>query len=227
MRGRSGGRRGQLTERSRADVVRLARRALAGAVLAALLSLGTPGPGAAHPEHGEDHFVVEVHVLRDASGLEALVRVPLGLLTGVGLPLKGARDVDVAAFRRADPVLGDGTTYAQRAAAAVGRAFRVTAGGEPVALSAGAMRLSDDDAAFVDTGAARAHLAAGPTDPEARIALHEGYLDLALTGPAVAGPLAFTPTLGGAGVLVTFHVHAPGEPPVEVPGTHGSVALSH
>ena len=208
------------------------RRARASAVRAVVFRLGVllclAAPAAAHPEHDEAGFFIDVHVTTGEEGVEALVRVPLGLLTGVGLPLRGARDVDVAAFRRPDPVADDGTTYAERAAGAVVRAFALMAGGERAALTPAAMRLSGTDPdPFTSASAAQAHIASGPAEELARITLHEGFLDLRLEGAPVTGSLIFAPTLGGAGSLVTFRLHPPGGAPRDVPGDGDPVSLGH
>jgi len=176
--------------------------------LALAVALLASGSARAHPADWHGGFVIELHAARHADFINLLVRVPLELLTGVGLPLRGDRLVDTAAFRRADPIAADGRTYEDRAVSAVAKAFRLEQAGGAISLRAKTARLSaGGDAAFHGYREARAHLAADASAIADAVDARDGFLDIHFVGAVDGGPVLFVPSLGSAvGSAVTFHI---------------------
>jgi hypothetical protein len=73
-------------------------------------AVAAPGVGA-HPDHRDGDLHIDVVVGHTAGRVDVIVRRPLELFEGVGLPLAGRNYVDVAAFREPDPIVGDRRTY--------------------------------------------------------------------------------------------------------------------
>ena len=167
-----------------------------------------------HPEHREGGFVITVHAKDRDGRLVVLVRTPLDLMTGVGLPLRGERTVDVSAFDLPDPLDRGGRTHSDRAASAVQKAFRLEAGGTNLPLTVRAVRLSGPHARpFESFDSALAHIANGPPEGSSEIDARYGFLDIRFQAlqdgiPADGdAPLRFIPTLGSAvGSTVTFRI---------------------
>lgn len=166
------------------------------AVVAALT--GASGGARAHMEDMPETLRMTVHVQRHGSTLEVLIRTPLILLTNVGLPLRGAHDVDAVAFHEDDPIVPGDATYAERASRAVLRAIRIAAGSTPLRLEAQRVALApEEDATFtttIDDGAASA------ASTRTAVHHHRGYLDVLAHAPlpARSGELALTPIVGPA-----------------------------
>ena len=201
------------------------RRCFCVGVLAALLAATGVH---AHPDHREGALIIDVVVSRNADRVDVLMRTPLDLLSGVGLPLTGEWYVDVLAFREPVPIAGDGRTYEERAVSAVRSAFRLEQDGATVPLKAHSVRLSPADGgapeAF-DTG--RTTVAGGPAGAKALIDARHGFLDVHFTGETGDGPVAFVPALAGAGSMVSFRVAAGGsEEPIAVSGGGEPVRLA-
>lgn len=205
------------------------RRSFCAGVLAALLAAAGVR---AHPDHREVReggLVIDIVVSRNADRVDVLMRTPLDLLSGVGLPLTGDWYVDVVAFRGPDPIAGDGRTYEERAVSAVRSAFRLEQDGAAVPLMARSVRLVPADGGApeaLDTG--RTTIAAGSAGPKPLIDARNGFLDVHFTGDIGDGPVVFVPALAtGAGSMVTFRVVAgESEEPISVSGGGEPVRLA-
>ena len=174
----------------------------------ALAALSTVTGVHAHPDHREGDLFIDVLVSHAADRVDVLVRTPLDLLSGVGLPLTGESYVDVVAFREPDPIVGDGRTYEERAVGAVQSAFRLEQNGAAIPLTARSARLAPGDGSASESfDAGRLTTGSEPADPKPLIDAHHGFLDIHFTGDVAGGPLLFVPALGaGAGSTVTFRV---------------------
>lgn len=202
------------------------RRSFCLGALAALLA----ATGAhAHPDHREGDLFIDVLVSHEADRVDVLMRTPLDLLSGVGLPLTGESYVDVVAFREPDPIVGDGRTYEERAVSAVRSAFRLEQNGAAIPLTARSARLAPGDGSASESfDAGRLTTGSEPADPKPLIDAHHGFLDVHFTGDVEGGPMVFVPALGaGAGSIVTFRVAGhEDEEPITVSGGGEPVRLS-
>ena len=182
----------------------------------------------AHPDHREGDLFIDVLVSRGTDRVDVLMRTPLDLLSGVGLPLIGASYVDVIAFREPDTIVGDGRTYEERAVSAVRSAFRLEQDGVAVPLLVHSARLAPGDGSASDAFDATRMTAEGePADPKPLIDARHGFLVVHFTGAVGGGPMVFVPALGaGAGSIVTFRVAGhEDEEPITVSGGGEPVRL--
>lgn len=171
-------------------------------VAAGLIALADPA--GAHPDHRSGDPTIDVRVTREGRRIEAVVRTPLDLLMGVGLPLRGERLVDRAAFGKPDPIANDGRSYRDRAVEAVRRAFRIEVDGRGVALEPVTTRLlpgAEDHRQRVAGDPVASSAGEGPVDART------GSLEVRFVGEADRAPMTFVPTLGPAvGSGVVFHL---------------------
>jgi hypothetical protein len=202
------------------------RRCFCAWTLAALLA--APGVGA-HPDHRDGDLHIDIVVEHTGDRVDVIVRTPLELFEGVGLPLTGRNYVDVAAFREPDPIVGDGRTYEERAVAAVRGAFRLVQEGSPVPLQAVAAHLAPDDGLSPEAHVAGAASGGAAMGEGGRlIDAHHGFLDIHFTGELGYGPVDFVPALAaGAGSMVTFRlIVGDGSAPVTVANEGAPVRLA-
>lgn len=188
-----------------------------GFCMGALAAACAAGFGRAHPDHRDGALVIDVLIVREGDRVDVAMRTPLELLSGVGLPLIGDHDVDPVAFRRPDPIVGDGRTYEARAVAATLRAFRLEQGGVETPLEAKAVRLAPEDVAGpLERGWSGIGAVPEPARP---VDARHGYLDIHFAGPARDGAVSFAPTLGpGSGVAFRVAAGRDAEPVTLPPG---------
>ncbi len=200
------------------------RRTFCASALAALFAATGVN---AHPDHRDGDLFIDVLVSQEADRVDVIMRTPLDLLSGVGLPLTGASYVDAIAFREPDPVVGDGRTYEERAVSAVRSAFRLEQDGAAIPLIVRSARLAPGDGT-ADFDARRLTAEGEALDTKPLIDAHHGFLDIHFTGDVEGGPMVFVPALGaGAGSTVTFRIAADeSEEPVTVSGGGEPVQLT-
>jgi hypothetical protein len=127
-----------------------------------------------HPSVGHDfpnEIAVRSFVKPEGERLTFLVRIPLSLLDGTGLPKRGPGYLDLA---RSDEAL-------ERIAAAVGREFVFYEVGAPLASVSTSLRISQPSENRFDTfDAARAHVLGPPLPERSNVFWNQGYLDVAI-----------------------------------------------
>ena len=184
-----------------------------------LAALGRPVP--AHDLPGE--LLITGYIKPEGERLALLLRVPLALFEGVGLPKRGPGYLDLASIEEG----------LDRSALAVARAFVLHEDGERIAPERALVQVAmPSDTSFADFETARAHILAPPLPDETNVFWNQGYLDVYLDYAILSQHGSFALDIraapGLAGLLKLDIAFLPPDGPArvfEVHGGHGWLEL--